>query len=224
MSHVWTVAPVALVTLAALVPPRRPRSGAQPWVSGSATSSTSSRSSPSAGWWCRPLIALGNESLGSPAGLAVLALAVLTACGLALITWRGLLAGPVVARALRRDLGLGGTAGLSVGSAGGPAFAGADGVLALAAPTARRAADRECQLRPCRAAQSTRSVSPPVASRRRACADPLSRRALPDGRQESRSTGPVLPARKPGLGVYQRGLSARQGRAASRHRRSMPNR
>ena len=57
------------------------------------------------------LLALGNESLGSPAGLAVLALAVLTACGLALIMWRGLLAGPVVARALSRDLGLGGLTG-----------------------------------------------------------------------------------------------------------------
>ena len=114
MSHIWTVAPVALVTLAALVPPRRPRSIA------------------SVGFWlgylvnefpffafcwlvASTLLALGNESLGSPAGLAILALAVLTACGLALIMWRGLLAGPVVARALRRDLGLDGTTGLSVG-------------------------------------------------------------------------------------------------------------
>ena len=114
MSHVWTVAPVALVTLAALVPPRRPR-----WAA-------------TVGFWLgylvnefpffafcwlvvSTLIALGNERLGSPAGLAVLGLAVLTTCGLALITWRGLLAGPVVARALCRDLRLGGTAGLSVG-------------------------------------------------------------------------------------------------------------
>ncbi|MFZ0976592.1 MAG: alpha/beta hydrolase [Solirubrobacteraceae bacterium] len=113
MSHIWTVAPVALVTLAALVPPRRPRSLA------------------SAGFWlgylinefpffafcwlvASTLLALGNESPGSPAGLAILALAVLTGCGLALITWRELLAGPVVARALRRDLGLDGTTGLSV--------------------------------------------------------------------------------------------------------------
>ena len=83
MSHIWTVAPVALVTLAALVPPRRPRSVA------------------SVGFWlgylvnefpffafcwlvASTLLALGNESLGSPAGLAILALAVLTACGLAL--------------------------------------------------------------------------------------------------------------------------------------------
>jgi acetyl esterase/lipase len=114
MSHIWTVAPVSLVTLAALVPPRRPRSLA------------------SAGFWlgylvnefpffafcwlvASTLLALGTESPGSPAGLAILALAVLTACGLALITWRELLAGPVVARALRRDLDLGGTTGLSVG-------------------------------------------------------------------------------------------------------------
>ena len=114
MSHIWTVAPVALVTLAAVVPPRRPRSIA------------------SVGFWlgylvnefpffafcwlvASTLLALGNESPGSPAGLAILALAVLTACGLALIMWRGLLAGPVVARALRRDLGLDGTTGLSVG-------------------------------------------------------------------------------------------------------------
>ena len=114
MSHVWTVAPVALVTLAAVVPPRRPRSIA------------------SVGFWlgylvnefpffafcwlvASTLIALGNESLGSAAGLAILALAGLTAYGLALIMWRGLLAGPVVARALSRDLGLGGTTGLLVG-------------------------------------------------------------------------------------------------------------
>jgi acetyl esterase/lipase len=112
MSHVWTVTPVALVTLAAVVPPRRPRSIA------------------SVGFWlgylvnefpffafcwlvASTLLALGNESLGSPAGLAVLGLAVLTACGLALIMWRGLLAGPVVARALSRDLGFGGTTGSS---------------------------------------------------------------------------------------------------------------
>jgi acetyl esterase/lipase len=47
--------------------------------------------------------------------LAVLGLAALTACGLALILWRALLAGSVVACALRRDLGLDGTTGLSVG-------------------------------------------------------------------------------------------------------------
>ena len=114
MSHVWTVAPVALITLAALVPPRRPRSAA------------------TVGFWLgylvnefpffafcwlvvSTLIALGNERLGSPAGLVVLGLAVLTTCGLALITWRGLLAGPVVALALSRDLRLGGTTGLPVG-------------------------------------------------------------------------------------------------------------
>ena len=118
MSHIWTVAPVALVTLAAVAPPHRPRPVA------------------SVGFWlgylvnefpffafcwlvASTLLALGNESLGSPAGLAVLALAVLTACGLALIMWRGLLAGPVLARALSRDLGLGGTTGLSVGRPAG---------------------------------------------------------------------------------------------------------
>ena len=112
MSHIWTVAPVALVTLAALAPPRRPRSAA------------------SVGFWlgylvnefpffafcwlvASTLLALGSESLGSPAGLAVLALAGLTASGLALIMWRALLAGPVVARALTRDLGLGGLTGQS---------------------------------------------------------------------------------------------------------------
>ena len=117
MSHIWTVAPVALVTLAAVAPPHRPRLVA------------------SVGFWlgylvnefpffafcwlvASTLLALGNESLGSPAGLAVLALAVLTACGLALIMWRGLLAGPVVARALTRELGLGGLNGSSVGRAG----------------------------------------------------------------------------------------------------------
>ena len=117
MSHIWTVAPVALVTLAAVAPPYRPRLVA------------------SVGFWLgylvnefpffafcwlvgSTLLALGNERLGSPAGLAVLALAVLTACGLALVMWRGLLAGPVVARALSRELGLDGLNGSSVGRAG----------------------------------------------------------------------------------------------------------
>ena len=151
MSHIWTVAPVALVTLAAVAPPHRPRLVA------------------SVGFWlgylvnefpffafcwlvASTLLALGNESLGSPAGLAVLALAVLTACGLALIMWRGLLAGPVVARALSRELGLDGLNGSSVGRRGVPACAGAGRVLAVAAPSPRRAADRERQLWPCRAA------------------------------------------------------------------------
>lgn len=114
MSHIWTVAPVALVTLAAVAPPHRPRPVA------------------SVGFWlgylvnefpffafcwlvASTLLALGNERLGSPAGLAVLALAVLTACGLALIMWRALLAGPVVARALSRELGLDGLTGQPAG-------------------------------------------------------------------------------------------------------------
>ena len=114
MSHIWTVAPVALVTLAAAAPPRRPRPVA------------------SIGFWlgylinefpffafcwlvASTLLALGNESLGSTAGVAVLALAALTASGLALIMWRALLAGPVVSRALTRDLGLGGLPGRSAG-------------------------------------------------------------------------------------------------------------
>ncbi len=119
MSHVWTVAPVALVTLAAVTPPHGPGPLA------------------SVGFWlgylvnefaffafcwlvASTLLALTNESLGSPTGLAILVLDVLTLCGLALILWRGLRAGPVVARALTRDLGLDGTTGLSVGRPAGP--------------------------------------------------------------------------------------------------------
>jgi acetyl esterase/lipase len=113
MTHFVTVAPVALVTLAAAVPLRRPRSVA------------------AVGFWlgylvnefplfafcwlvASTLLAFGNESLGSPAGLTILALVVLTAYGLGLIAWRGLLAGRVVARALSSDLGLSATTGLSV--------------------------------------------------------------------------------------------------------------
>src|SRR6185312_3018837 len=105
MGHVLTVVPVALVTLAAVAPPRHPR-----WAA-------------SVGFWlgylvnefpffafcwlvATTLLALGSVSIGSPAGLAVLALAVVTAGGLALIVWRGLLAGPVLARALSGDLGV----------------------------------------------------------------------------------------------------------------------
>ncbi len=118
MSHIWTVVPVALVTLAAVAPPHRPRPVA------------------TVGFWlgylvnefpffafcwlvASTLLALGDVSLGSPAGLAVLALAALTASGLALIMWRALLAGRVVAHALTRDLGVGGTTGLSVGRPAG---------------------------------------------------------------------------------------------------------
>jgi acetyl esterase/lipase len=118
VTHIFTVAPVALVTLAAVAPPRRPRPAA------------------SVGFWLGYLVnefpffalcwlvastrlALGNESLGSVAGLAVLGLAVLTACGLALVMWRAVLAGPVVARALTRDLGLNRLTGQSVDSPGG---------------------------------------------------------------------------------------------------------
>ena len=118
MSHIWTVASVALVTLAALVPPRRPRSVASVgfWLGYLVNEFPFF-----AGCWlvASTVLALGNESLGSLAGLAILALAVLTACGLARIMWRGLLAGPVVARALRRDLGLDGRGGLSVGRSAG---------------------------------------------------------------------------------------------------------
>ena len=114
MSHIWTVAPVALVTLAALAPPQRPRPVA------------------SVGFWlgylvnefpffafcwlvASTLLALGHVRLGSPAGLAVLAVAALTASGLALIMWRALLARPVVARALTRALGLSALTGQSAG-------------------------------------------------------------------------------------------------------------
>jgi acetyl esterase/lipase len=114
MSHIWTVVPVALVALAAVAPPHRPRPVA------------------SVGFWLSylvnefpffafcwlvvsTLLALGRVSLGSPAGLAVLALAALTASGLALILWRALQAGPVVGDALTRGLGLGGLTGQSVG-------------------------------------------------------------------------------------------------------------
>jgi acetyl esterase/lipase len=110
MSHVFTIAPVALVTVAALAPPRRPGWAAR------------------AGFWfgylinefpfaafcwlvASMLLALGSVRLGSPAGLAVLALAVPTACGLALITRRGFLAGAAVPRALNRDLGVPGPVG-----------------------------------------------------------------------------------------------------------------
>ncbi len=110
MSHVLTVVPVALVTFAALAPPRRPRTAANLafwlgylvnefpflafcWLVASA------------------LLALGSERPGSPAGMAVLALVLLTAAALARIMWRALRAGPSVAGSVSRDLGLGGTAG-----------------------------------------------------------------------------------------------------------------
>jgi acetyl esterase/lipase len=50
------------------------------------------------------LLALDHERQGSPAGLAILALVLLTACSLARILWRALLAGPAVAGAVSRDL------------------------------------------------------------------------------------------------------------------------
>ena len=210
MSHVLTVAPVALVTLAALAPPRRPRPAA------------------SVGFWlgylvnefpflalcwlvASTLLALGSEKPGSPAGLAILALVVLTACGLALIMWRGLLAGPVVARALSRDLGLGGETGSSVGRA------------------VRRRLPVRTVLWPlplgARGVQRIANVSYGPAGRRNRL-DLYRHKSCPAGapvlvhfhgghfrmggksREVPRS---VLPARKPRLGVRQRGLSASPG-------------
>ena len=150
MSHIWTVAPVALVILAAVAPPHHPR----PVASVAFWLGYLVNEFPFFGFcWlvASTLLALGNERLGSPAGLAVLGLAALTACGLALIMWRALLAGMVVARAMRRDLGRRNVR-LIRWSAGGPACPGADRVLAVAAPSPRRAADCEPQLWPCRAA------------------------------------------------------------------------
>jgi len=104
MSHAWTIVPVTLVTLAALVPASRPRLAA------------------TASFWLgylvnefpffafcwlvvATLLALGNASLDSTVGLAVLGLAVLTVGGLVLVMRRALEAGPTIAAALRRDLG-----------------------------------------------------------------------------------------------------------------------
>jgi len=108
MSHVLTVAPVTLVTLAALAPVRRPRSAAATcfWL-GYLVNEFPFFALP---WlMAATLLALENENRGSPSRWIVLVMTVLTASGLVLIMWRGLLAGPTVARALVRDLGRGGT-------------------------------------------------------------------------------------------------------------------
>jgi hypothetical protein len=52
-------------------------------------------------------LAISQGDLVSPVGLVALALACLTTLGLALVTWRGLKAGPVVDRALSESLGSG---------------------------------------------------------------------------------------------------------------------
>ena len=216
MSHIWTVAPVALVTLAALAPPRRPRSAA------------------SVGFWlgylvnefpffafcwlvASTLLALGSESLGSPAGLAVLALAGLTASGLALIMWRALLAGPVVARALTRDLGLGGLTGQSAGWPAGRRVPARTVFWPLPLRAARRAANRE-------------PISYGPAGRRNRL-DLYRHRSRPAGAPvlihfhggHFRMGGKSREARalfyrlaSHGLGVHQRGLSAPSGGALSR--------
>ncbi len=104
MTHAWTVAPVALVTLAALVPASRPRlaAAASFWLGYLVNEFPFF-----AFCWLvvATLLALGNQSLDSTGGLAVIGLAVLTAGGLALVVRRALEAGPAVASALRRDLG-----------------------------------------------------------------------------------------------------------------------
>ncbi len=110
MSHVLTVAPVALVAFAALAPPRRPRSVANLafWLGYLVNEFPFL-----AFCWlvASTLPALGSERRGSPAGLAVVALVVLTGCALARIMWRALEAGPSVAGAVSRDLGAGGGTG-----------------------------------------------------------------------------------------------------------------
>jgi acetyl esterase/lipase len=104
--YLVTVAVVAWCTFFALVPLPRPRVlGVLSWSSSLVVNELPFV----ACYWLLAwtLLAFGQHDLGSPGGLAVLGLAVLTTAGLAVVARRGFQAGPAVERALGEGLGTG---------------------------------------------------------------------------------------------------------------------
>ena len=101
-----TIAIVACCTLLALAPPRRPFAlGALSFLGSFALNELpfATFAYLSFSTW----LGLDQNDSGSPAAWAIISLAAVTAGGLALVTWRGLRAGPAVTRALVEGLGAG---------------------------------------------------------------------------------------------------------------------
>ena len=106
VGYLWSVAVVALGTLLALRPLRRPWPlGALSFFFGIVVNELPFV----VFFWllASTLLALAQGDLGSPGGLAALGVAALTTSGLAVVVWRGLQAGPAIERAIGRELGTG---------------------------------------------------------------------------------------------------------------------
>lgn len=106
VGYLITVAVVAVGTLFALVPVRRPRLLA---AAGLRFGLVVSELPFAALCWLLiwTLFAAGQGDLGSPGGRACVGLAILTVAGLAVVVWRGLQARAVVGHALAEGLGAG---------------------------------------------------------------------------------------------------------------------
>ena len=106
VGYLWSVGVVALGTLLALRPLRRP------WPLGplSFFFGIVVNELPFVAFcWLLAwtLLALAQGDLSSPVGLAALGVAVLTTTGLVAVAWRGLQAGPAIEQAIGRELGTG---------------------------------------------------------------------------------------------------------------------
>jgi len=106
IGYLVTTSLVACGVLGAVAPPRRPFIvGALSFVPGFALSELPFLA---AAWLVvSTLLAMDQTGLGSPVGLAAVAVAVLAMAGLLLVVRRALLAGPALERALTAGLGAG---------------------------------------------------------------------------------------------------------------------
>ena len=104
VGYLWSVAVVALGTVLALRPLRRP------WPLGTLSfcfGIVVNELPFVAFYWllASTLVALAQGDLSAPGGLAALGVAALTTAGLGVVAWRGLQAGPAIEQAIRRELG-----------------------------------------------------------------------------------------------------------------------
>ncbi|MEO3788200.1 alpha/beta hydrolase [Actinocorallia sp. B10E7] len=106
IGYLVTVTLIAVCTLSALIPPRRPRLLA---VAGFRLGLAINELPAVAFVWllASTLLAFAQGDIATAGGWSVFGLAVLTACGLAVIAWRGARTGAAVDRALDRGLGPG---------------------------------------------------------------------------------------------------------------------
>jgi hypothetical protein len=104
VGYLATVTPVALATVFALAPPRRPPAlAAIGFRLGLALNELPFLS---ALWLiAATVLAAGHGDIHSAAGWSVLGLALVTVAGLCVVAWRGVRAGPAIDRAMSQGLG-----------------------------------------------------------------------------------------------------------------------